>query len=125
MDVESGDFVYSFFGAIFFLLAPVLLGIRFVWKRPPWWVIVALIVLVGWAAYFLFVISYFEYLWALMESQDNPDQDLVDRATADGGPMVVALFGGWLIALLYAIPWWLIYLIATWLRSLLSGTRNA
>lgn len=77
-----------------------------------------LIVFVGWAAYFLAVLSHFEQLWEVINSTDSPDSELIEQASSDGGPMVFAAFFGWLIALAYAIPWLLLFLLAALLRRL-------
>lgn len=108
----------NIFAAVFVCFAPLLLGIRFFWAKPPWWLIVALIAIVGWAAYLLAVLSHFEQLWDVINSTNNPDPELIEQAASDGGPMVFAAFFGWLIALAYAIPWLVLFLLAALLRRL-------
>ena len=105
------------FAAVFLLLAPVLLGLRFARGRPTWWVIAATIVVVGWVAYLGATLSYFEYLWQLVDMQDPPDEDLLERAASDGGPMMGAVIGGGLFSILYALPWLAAYLIAVAARA--------
>ena len=118
-----GEIIISFesllFGGIFSALPAVLLTSRFLWRRPRWWVIIPLLVVVGWAAYFLSVVTHFEQLQELVRTTENPSQDLLDEAYSDGGPLVFAALFGWLIALAYALPWLVIFLVATWLRSLI------
>ena len=101
-----------------------LLGLRFFRGTPPWWVILLTIFFVGWAAYLLFVVSRFDDLSALVESQDTPDPELVAQATSDGGPLTFALLGGGVISLLYAAPWCALYLCAFLVRRSLARRRR-
>lgn len=105
------------FGGIFSVTPAVLLIARFIWRKPPWWVIIPLIIIVGWASYFFAVVTHFEKLYELVRTTEKPSQELLDEAYSDGGPLVFALIFGWVIALVYAAPWYVLYLIATWIRS--------
>lgn len=102
---------------VFLALAPTLLLSRFIWRRPKWWLVVTTIVILGWAAWFITAVFYFDDLQKAVEGTENPDPDLVERATSDGAPLAFALVFGWLISLAYAVPWWLVYLAATWIRG--------
>ena len=104
------------FLAVFVCLAPALLTVRFIWQRPRWWVIVVALALVGWAAWCLSVISHFGHLQALVEGTETPDPELLERAMSDGGPLVFAAFLGGLVSLVYALPWWGLFLLATAVR---------
>ena len=112
---HSSQMTYFFLG-IFLCLPPLLLALKFIRQKPRWWVIVIAIAVGGWLAWFLVVTSHFEELQSRVSSMDNPDPDLLDQAYSDGGPLVFAAFLGWLAALLYAFPWWVIYLLAAMLR---------
>lgn len=112
------------FGGIFSLLPAALLASRFFWRKPLWWVIVPVVIIVGWAAYFLSVVIHFEELQELVRNTKNPSQELLDEAYSDGGPLVFAAFFGWLIALVYAVPWFILFLMATWLRSVIRRVRR-
>ena len=112
------------FGGIFAAVPAVLLAARLVWGRPPWWVIVALIVVVGWAAYFFAVVDHFEELYERVENTEDPSQELLDEAYSDGGPLVFAAFFGWVVALIYAAPWFVLFLMATWLRRVIGSIRR-
>ena len=122
-----GDSTTSFesllFLVIFLCLPPVLLASRFFWRKPPWWVIIPLIVIVGWATYFLSVVTHVEHLQELVQSTKNPDKELLDQAYSEGGPLVFAAFLGWMVSLAYAVPWLILLLMATWLRSLIRRHR--
>ncbi len=110
----------AFFG-IFLLLAPTLFVVRSSTGSPPWWFIVILVVIVGWFAYAVAVLSYFEHLWEVIERAKNPDPELVRRATADGAPKVFAIGFGWAFSIIYAVPWWLLYVLIIGL----SGVRKS
>ena len=112
------------FGGIFTVVPAALLAARFVWSRPRWWVIVALIVIVGWAAYFIAVVDHFDELYERVENTENPSQELLDEAFSDGGPLVFAAFFGWVVALIYAAPWFVLFLMATWLRSVIGSIHR-
>jgi len=83
-------------------------------------VIIPLIIILGWAAYFLSVMIHFEEMHELVEATENPGQGLLDQAYSDGGRLVFAALFGWLVAPAYAAPWWLLFLAATWLRSMIA-----
>jgi len=112
------------FSGIFSAVPAVLLAARFAWGKPPWWVIVAAIVVVGWAAYFFAVVEHFEALYERVESRENPSEELLDEAYSDGGPLVFAALFGWVVPLIYAAPWFVLFLIATWLSSVIGSTHR-
>ena len=86
--------------------------------------ILVVIVIVGWAAYFIAVIDHFEELYERVETTDNPSQELLDEAYFDGGPLVLAAFFGWVVALTYAAPWFVLFLMATWLRRVIGSIHR-
>lgn len=79
-----------------------------------------LIVIGGWLAWVLSVFSYFDYLWEVVSKTQNPDPELLEQAGADGAPMIAAVGFGWLISILYATPWLLIYMLAATIRKKLN-----
>lgn len=107
-----------FFFGIFLCLPPLLLALKFVRQKPRWWLIILVIAVWGWLALFVSVASYFEELQGVVSHTENPDPNLLDQAYSDGGPLVFAAFLGWLAALLYAFPWWVMYMLAAMLRRL-------
>ena len=110
----------NLFGVVFFSLAPALLTTRFVWRKPPWWLIVLSILIVGWAAWFLMVLTHFDNLATQIESQNNPSEELIEEWGSDGGPMVFAALFGWAFSLIYAMPWLALYFVAKFIRRLMS-----
>jgi hypothetical protein len=111
-------------GTIFFLMAPLLLGMRFFTGKPPWSLIMVAIIFVGWAAWVGFVLSHFQGLWDQIGSGENVSIEDVDRAAADGGPMVGAVFMGWFISILYFLPWFVLFQLMNFIRRLLSGSQQ-
>jgi hypothetical protein len=114
----------TLFGALFLGLAPLLLLLRFLWRIPPWWLIVLLILVIGWGAFLLTTISAAEAQWELVRTTRNPDPELLERASSDGGPLAFALVFGWLIPLVYAAMCWLVLGLAVAVRSGLRRLRR-
>ena len=113
------------FAGIFMALPGVLLTLRFLWRKPQWWMIIMLIVVVGWAAWLLSVITHFEDLDQRVNATDTPSPELLDQAFSDGAPLVFAALFGWLIALAYAAPWFVLFWMATWLRNRVRRSDRA
>ena len=124
MEESMMSFESLLYGGTFTLLPVVLLASRFFWRRPPWWVIILLIIILGWATYFLGVVTHAEDLYELVESTENPSQELLEEAYLDSGPLVFAAFMGWVVALAYAVPWYILFLMATWIRSVIRRQRR-
>jgi len=82
------------------------------------------IIFVGWAAWVGFVLSYFQGLWDQIGSGEYVSPEDMDRATADGGPMVGAVFMGWFISIVYFLPWYVLFLFMNFIRRLLSGSQQ-
>ena len=97
-------------------LPPLLLLRRLVRGRPSWWLIVLAIATLGWASWLGTVVLHFEMLGERLEAMDDPPPELVDEWAGDGGPKAFALLFGWAIALGYAAPWYLVYLVARLVR---------
>ena len=109
----------------FFALPPLMLSVRFAnTKRAPWWLVLLVIPVGSWLLVNGTVIFYYEHLGALIHSQDNPPQELVDRWAADGAKRVFALLFGWLYGLLYSVPYFLIYLAAYFIRRKKQGVAS-
>ena len=111
------------FAGIFLILPPTLFVSRFICAKPPWWIIFPVIIVIGWGAYLLAVVSYYDALISLIESLENPSDELLERANSDGAPLVMALFGGGVLAFIYALPWWGIFLVATTTRNLVQSRK--
>lgn len=100
------------------MLPPLMLAVRF--TRPgkmPWWLVLLVIAVGSWLLVNATVFFYYEHLGALIHSQENPPQELIDRWAADGAKRVFALFFGWLYGLLYSVPFLFMYLVAFWIRK--------
>lgn len=111
MNVILSGFCFLFF----LLLAPVLLAFRFFRQRPAWWMIGPLIAVLGWLAWFGAYFFYQLHIGELIEQ----GAELPEGWDSDGAAGVFALFMGWLISLLYFLPWLAVFLLATLIRGLL------
>lgn len=99
-------------------MSPSVLATRFVKSKiMPWWLVFLVITVGSWLLTNATVFFYYEHLGALMHSQENPPQELIDRWAADGAKRVFALFFGWLYGLLYSVPFLFIYLAAHFIRK--------
>ncbi len=105
--------LYHLFQYAFFLLAPVLLLIK--WNKPqvPWWLIIAIALFAGWALLLGKVVFYYDALydeitWYQTQGLQAPVQ-LLDTWAADGAKKAFALIFGWFFALIYLLPWLIVY----------------
>lgn len=118
--------MYDVLGSIcifsFLVLTPTLLVVKFTTNKPAWWLILIMIIVLGWG---LVVGTYLFYHLDIMDliSQGREDE-LPDDWANDGASGVFALFGGWFFSLVYFLPWLSIYILATIIRRL-SRSRTA
>ena len=96
---------------VVFLTFPVaLLAARFLRPRwMPWWLLVPLVMAVGWVVANAGVYFHYTHLADVVRATPNPSPELIEMATADGAPRVFALLLGWAYGLVYLIPWLLFY----------------
>jgi hypothetical protein len=101
---------------IFFTCAPILLLARFCRpQRMHWWLLVLLSVAFSWL--FLYLWQYFSQLRAheLLPPAVGvapPELSYLWQGADDGDPREFALVHGWLIGILYLVPWLAMYGIA-------------
>ena len=101
----------------FFVLPPLVLSARF--AKPgklPWWLVLLIIPIGSWLLANATVYFYYDHLGDLIQSQEYPSEELVDRWAADGAKRVFALFFGWLYGIIYSVPYFFIYLTAYFIR---------
>jgi hypothetical protein len=110
--------------ALFAGLPPILFVLRLFRGRPAWWLILVAIALVGWASWLGTVVFHFETLGDRLDATENPSPELVDQWADDGGPRAFALLFGWGIALGYAAPWYLVYVLALIVRRAAGAAMN-
>ncbi len=113
--------LYHLFQYAFFLLAPVLLLIK--WNKPQvsWWLIIAMAIFAAWALLLGKVIFYYDALydeitWYQTQGLQAPVQ-LLDTWAADGAKKVFALIFGWFFALIYLLPWLIVYGLLAYFRQ--------
>lgn len=104
----------------FLALAPVLLIVKFTTNRPPWWLILRMIFVVGWG------LAIGTYIFNQLGINDliAQDKELPEGWDSDGASGLFVMFGGWLFSLAYFAPWLAIYALAAIIRRL-SKLRHA
>jgi hypothetical protein len=102
----------------FLALAPVILIIKFTTSKPAWWLILIIILGLGWG---LVVGTYFFNQLGINDliTQGKHDE-LPEGWDSDGASGLFAIFGGWLLSLAYFTPWVAIYILATIIRQLVK-----
>jgi hypothetical protein len=112
---------YLIIWGLFLLIPPALILPRFFWKfRLPLWASMILFTILGWVLVNLATWLYFDYLQELAQSlPEGPEKEETrDKWATDGASLTGALFGGWILALLYFLSWLTIGWIAKKLRVL-------
>jgi hypothetical protein len=112
---------YLIFWGLFLLIPPALILPRLFWKfRLPLWASMILFTILGWVLVNLATWLYFDYLQELHQSlPEGPEKEETrDKWATDGASLTGALFGGWILALLYFLSWLIIGWIAKKLRFL-------
>ena len=111
---------------LFAILPPLVLYGRFrLGQSLPWWLVVVLIAVAGW--FFVNLGNYFygQYACEAVVGVSNPHPDAIARCTNDGARDVFTLLFGWLYALLYSVPFFLVFALATWLRRRFNPGAHA
>ena len=99
---------YLIIWGIFLLIPPALILPRFFGKfRLPLWASIIIFTIIGWVLVNLATWLYFDYLTELVQSlPEGPEKEEArEKWAADGGSLTGALFGGWILALLYYLIW--------------------
>jgi hypothetical protein len=110
---------YLIIWGIFLLIPPALILPRFFGKlRLPLWASIILFTILGWVLVNLAIWLYFDYLKELHQSlPEGPEKEETrDKWATDGASLTGALFGGWILALLYFLSWLIIGWIAKKLK---------
>lgn len=103
--------------ALFAALPPALLSARYRRGQAiPWWAVVVLIALGGWVLVNVANYFYGEYVCEPVRGVSNPPEEALARCTNDGARNVFTLLFGWLYALIYSIPFFLLFGLAAWGR---------
>lgn len=115
------NYVLYVLSILAFLTLPIpLLAFR-LFHHIPWWVVFLSMAVLGWLFVNAGVLFFYDYLGDLLATYgDNPPQDLLDRWSADGAKFVFALFFGWLFALIYLLPWLVLYRAAHGIHGLFT-----
>jgi hypothetical protein len=111
---------------LFAALPPVVLLARYrLGKAMPWRVAVFIIAVVGWFLVNFANYFYGEYACEPIHGVLNPPQEALARCTSDGASNAFALLFGWLYALLYSTPFFLLFALCAWLRRRRIHTHAA
>ena len=105
---------FSFLG-----LAPALLLIKFATNRPAWWLILAMIVVLGWGL----VVGTYVFYHLGINDLIALDEALPEGWDSDGASGIFAVFFGWLLSIAYFTPWLAIYILATTVKWLFKSAR--
>ena len=105
--------------AIWCLLPPLLLTLKLLRKSPlPNWLSCVLFCLIGWGLILWATELHFVYLRELALFVPIEEQKaIMEKWAADGGPKLMALFGGWLLSLLYFCLWWIGFRLVSYFRN--------
>ena len=90
------------------LIPPLFLFLRYSKRLPlPIWATCIIYCLLGWVTLLMAVEINYDHLWELGNFVPKEEQDaILEKWAADGGPKLMALFGGWLYSLVYFSIWW-------------------
>ncbi len=114
---------YLIVWGIFLLIPPTLILPRFFGKfRLPLWASLILFTILGWLLVNLATWLYFDYLAELAHSlPEGPEKEEAwQKWATDGASLTGALFGGWILALLYFLSW----LAIGWIVGKLSFLKS-
>lgn len=111
--------------ALFLTLPPAVFFVRYrLGSRMPWWVVAIVIAGGGWL--FVNFANYFYGRYACEPVRDlwNTPSEALAHCVNDGARNVFALRFGWLYALLYSMPFFVVLRVAAWIRRGRAGTRR-
>ena len=105
--------------AVWCLLPPLLLTLKILNKSPlANWANCVLFCLIGWGLILWATMLRFDYLRELALFVPIEKQDaIMEKWAADGGPKLMALFGGWLLSLIYFGTWWIGFCVVSYFRN--------
>ncbi len=110
--------LYEFCFIMFLALSPVILLIKFWCGRPRWWLVILLITILGW----FFWLSAFVFYQLHISDLIAQGAELPDGWDSDGAAGVFALLFGWLISIIYFLPWFAVYGLADTTRRFIRGS---
>lgn len=118
-DVIISILIYSFL-----LFPPALLTIKFITRKPRWWLIVLLVILFALLAWGLVITAYVGEQARISELIDQKRyEELPEGWDSDGASGLFAVFGGWLIPLGYFASWLVLYTLAALIRRLFTSKQ--
>jgi len=119
-DIIVSIAIYSFLA-----FPPALLILKFITKKPGWWLIALLIVLfvlLGWGLVFTAYVAEQDHISELIDQKRY--EELPEGWDSDGASGLFALFGGWLVPLAYFALWLVVYTLAAIIRRLFTSKQS-
>ena len=107
---------------LFLAFTPTLLVIKFITRKPAWWLILLLTVLLGWGLVIGVYIVEQNHISELIDQGRN--DELPQGWDSDGASGLFAVFGGWIVALVYLLSWLVFYSLATIVRRLFKPRNH-
>ncbi len=98
---------------LFLILPPVLLFFRYKIHQPGWCLLLLLIVSLGWVFIYGSFIFYHEHIADLIAQ----NKELPKGWDSDGASGLAIMFFGWLLSLIYSLPWLGLYLICKLVKN--------
>ena len=118
-DVIISILIYSFL-----LFPPALLTIKFITRKPRWWLIVLLVILFALLSWGLVITAYVGEQARISELIDQKRYEELPKGwDSDGASGLFAVFGGWLIPLAYFASWLVLYTLAALIRRLFTSKQ--
>jgi hypothetical protein len=108
----------------FLLFPPALLTIKFITRKPRWWLIVLLVILFALLSWGLVITAYVGEQARISELIDQKRYEELPKGwDSDGASGLFAVFGGWLIPLAYFASWLVLYTLAALIRRLFTSKQ--
>tara|TARA_Y100000588_G_scaffold280870_1_gene297881 strand:- start:640 stop:993 length:354 start_codon:yes stop_codon:yes gene_type:complete len=98
---------------LFLTLPPILLLLRFKNQKPSWWLVFVMISAFGWLSAF----GSFMFYQAHIDDLIAQNQELPKGWDSDGASGLAVMFFGWLISLIYSLPWLIIFMLSVGVRK--------
>ncbi|MDA7756757.1 hypothetical protein N8920_02550 [Opitutales bacterium] len=106
---------------LFLALPPILLFFRFKNQKPGWWLLLLLLIGMGWVFIYGTFIFYHQHIADLMAQKKEPPTGW----DSDGASGLATMFFGWLLAFIYSLPWFGVYTLTAWIRSKRRKSQEA
>ena len=107
------EILYLLSLGLFLALPPILLIYRFKNQKPTWWLLLLLIISLGWIFIYGTFIFHDQHIADLIAQ----NKELPKGWDSDGASGLATMFFGWLLAFIYSLPWFGVYSLGTLAKS--------